>query len=201
MRITGGVFRSRALAAPRGQDTRPTSDRVREALFSMLASAGAFEEGAPRVLDLYAGSGALGLEALSRGAHAVTLVECARPAIAAIHQNIEALDASHAARVVPSRVDRALSSLKGPFEIVLVDPPYEEARTRGFSGVLDRAARLLAPRGILVLEHASSDEPAPPEGLALDRRRRYGDTTLSLFRAAPGEPGAEDDATGSTERA
>lgn len=196
MRITGGVFRSRALASPRGHATRPTSDRVREALFSMLASAGAFDEGAPRVLDLYAGSGALGLEALSRGARAVTLVESARAAISAIRQNVEALGVRGAVTIIPLRVDRALADLEGPFELVLIDPPYEEVRARGFAGVLDRAARLLGPRGILVLEHGSSDDPGPPEGLALDRRRRYGDTTLSLFRAA-----SERDPTGGDEAA
>lgn len=182
MRITGGIFRSRTLAAPRGHATRPSSDRVREALFSMLTAAGAFDGAPPRVLDLYAGSGALGLEALSRGARAVTLVECARPAIAAIRQNIASLEVGDAVSVVAARVERALPTIVGPFEVVLVDPPYAELNHRGFAAVLEGAARLLAPEGLLVLEHASSDEPALPEGLALDRRRRYGDTALSLFR-------------------
>jgi 16S rRNA (guanine966-N2)-methyltransferase len=183
MRITGGVFRSRALTAPRGQQTRPTSDRVREALFSMLVSSGAFaDEPGPRVLDLYAGSGALGLEALSRGAASVVFVENGRPALAAIRDNVRSLDVEGQVTVVAARVDRALTELEGPFDLVLIDPPYADVRTPGFDDVLANAARLLAATGFLVLEHASSDEPPPPAGLEVDRRRRHGDTTLTLLR-------------------
>ena len=106
MRVTGGIFRSRALRAPRGTTTRPTSDRVREAMFSMLVSDGLIEEGA-RILDLYAGSGALGLEALSRGAGEAVLVEQGRDALAAIRENVEALDVADRVRVVAARVERA----------------------------------------------------------------------------------------------
>jgi 16S rRNA (guanine966-N2)-methyltransferase len=183
MRITGGAFRSRALTAPRGQATRPTSDRVREALFSMLASDGIFaEEVGPRVLDLYAGSGALGIEALSRGARFAVFVESARPALSAIRENIQALGIADETTVMPLRVDRALDEVEGPFDLVLVDPPYADVRAPAFAEILLKTARLLASPGILVLEHASNDEPAPPAGLVVDRRRRHGDTTLSLFR-------------------
>src|SRR5689334_18455145 len=142
MRITGGVFRSRMLTAPRGQQTRPTSDRVREALFSMLASAGAFsDELGPRVLDLYAGSGALGLEALSRGAQSAVLVESGRPALAAIRDNARALDVEGQVTVIGARVDRALAELEGPFDLVLIDPPYADVRTPDFGAILAAAAR------------------------------------------------------------
>src|SRR4051794_17180995 len=100
MRITGGIHRSRALVAPRGVETRPTSDRVREALFSMLLSDGLFQE-PPRVLDVYAGSGALGFEAISRGAREVVFVESARPALTAIRDNAQALDVLDIVTVVP----------------------------------------------------------------------------------------------------
>lgn len=182
MRITGGVLRSRALIAPRGQETRPTSDRVREALFSMLTSDGVFaDELGPRVLDLYAGSGALGLEAVSRGARSAVLVESARPALVAIRENVLALGAEREVRVVAARVERALESVEGPFDLVLLDPPYADVRARAFGETLAKAAALLAPAGVLVLEHASADEPPAPPELTLDRRRRHGDTTLSLF--------------------
>jgi 16S rRNA (guanine966-N2)-methyltransferase len=184
MRITGGVFRSRALVAPRGQETRPTSDRVREALFSMLTSDGVFENDALRVLDLYAGSGALAFEALSRGAVSATLVEHARPAIAAIRENADALGVSEQVTLVTRACERALGGISGDFALILVDPPYAEVRAKGFSGVLAEASRLLVTGGVLVLEHDAKDEPPAPESLLIDRQRRHGDTTLSLFRRA-----------------
>lgn len=183
MRITGGTFRSRSLAAPRGTETRPTSDRVREALFSMLVGDGCFEnDPGPRVLDLYAGSGALALEALSRGARAAVLVDQSRAALAVIRENTRALDVEDSVTVLPLRVDRALTTIQGPFDLVFVDPPYADVRTPTFAEVLGKVATLVTEGGLLVLEHAKTDEPEPPAGLVLDRRRRYGDTTLSLFR-------------------
>jgi 16S rRNA (guanine966-N2)-methyltransferase len=164
--------------------TRPTSDRVREALFSMLASDGLFEtEGAegPRVLDLYSGSGALAFEALSRGASSAVLVEHGRDALASIRANAQALDATPRVRVVASKVERALATLEGPFGIVFLDPPYADVREPAFAAVLAGAASLLGPGGALVLEHASADAAPLVPGLALDRSRRHGDTTLSLY--------------------
>jgi len=183
MRITGGVFRSRALVAPRGQETRPTSDRVREALFSMLSAGGVFgEDPGPRVLDLYAGSGALAFEALSRGARAAVLVESARQAQTAIRENIEALDVASEVTLLTRPCERALEGVEGPFELVLLDPPYADVRTKVFAAILAKAGSLVASGGVLVLEHDARDEPSAPEGLVLDRRRRHGDTVLSLFR-------------------
>jgi 16S rRNA (guanine966-N2)-methyltransferase len=184
MRITGGRWRSRALQAPKGMATRPTSDRVREALFSMLASGGFLgDDLAPRVLDLYAGSGALAFEALSRGASAAVLVEHARDALAAIRVNARALEVGKLIEVVPTRVERALEKIEGPFGIVFIDPPYADVPAPAFEEVLATAARLVAPEGVLVLEHASSDESPAVATLDLDRTRKYGDTTLSLYRA------------------
>lgn len=169
--------------------TRPTSDRVREALFSMLASDGLLgevgeggEEEGPRVLDLYAGSGALAFEALSRGASAAVLVEQARDAVAAIRQNARDLAADRLIQVFDVKVERALGKIAGPFGLVFLDPPYADVKTPGFVTVLAAASALVAPEGALVLEHASSDEPSVIPGLELDRSRRHGDTTLSLYR-------------------
>jgi 16S rRNA (guanine966-N2)-methyltransferase len=180
MRITGGVFRSRAVIAPKGQDTRPTSDRVREALFSMLTADGVFGE-APSVLDLYAGSGALAWESLSRGAARVVLVESAAKAVRAIRENAAALGVEDRIDVLAIPVARALASIDETFDLVLVDPPYADVRTSAFEAILGSAGEKLRPGGVLVLEHASADAPAPAT-LVLDRRRRHGDTTVSLFR-------------------
>ena len=188
MRITGGRFRSRALTAPRGTATRPTSDRVREALFSMLAAAGLLgddeEEHGPRVLDLYAGSGALAFEALSRGAASAICVESARDAVAAIRQNARALEVESRVTVFDTKVERALSRIQGPFGVVFLDPPYADVKTAAFAAVLASASALVMSEGALVLEHASTDEPPQIAGVELDRSRRYGDTTLTLYRAA-----------------
>lgn len=188
MRITGGELRSRALKAPRGTETRPTSDRVREALFSMLVSAGVIgDERAPRVLDVYAGSGALAFEALSRGAPEAVLVDHAPPAVAVIRENARALGLTARVTVVPQRAERALASsaLAGPFDLVLCDPPYAEVKTPGFGVLLAGLLTRLSPEGLLVLEHASRD--APPELAFAEQRvtRRYGDTTVTLYGHAP----------------
>jgi 16S rRNA (guanine966-N2)-methyltransferase len=190
MRITGGRWRSRALDAPRGMATRPTSDRVREALFSMLVSDGLIGdderegEKGPRILDLYAGTGALAFEALSRGASAAVLVEHARDAVTAIRKNAGALGVGRELVLFDTKVERALLKIEGPFAIVFLDPPYADVPTPGFAVVLARAAALLGPGGALVLEHASPDDPPDVPGLALDRTRRYGDTSVTLYRAA-----------------
>ncbi len=185
MRITGGTLRSRALEAPRGTTTRPTSDRVREAIFSMLVSDGVFaDEGVLRVLDLYAGSGALAFEALSRGATSAVLVEHGRDAVATIQKNARALGLVSQVRVVTTKVERALAQLEGPFELVVCDPPYAEVRTPAFGAVLEGAARVLAGGGVFLLEHASVDDPPATPGLVLDRSRKHGDTAVSVYRRA-----------------
>jgi 16S rRNA (guanine966-N2)-methyltransferase len=168
--------------------TRPSSDRVREALFSMLASDGVLgrdaEEGEPavRILDLYAGTGALAFEALSRGAAQAVLVEHGRDAVLAIRKNARALGAEGDVVVFDTKVERALPKLEAGFGVVFLDPPYADVRAPAFSGILERAGALVAAGGVLVLEHASADEAPGIVGLELDRSRRYGDTTLSLYR-------------------
>jgi 16S rRNA (guanine966-N2)-methyltransferase len=176
MRITGGAFRSRALRAPRGQATRPTSDRVREALFGILSSAGALD--GVRVLDLYAGTGALALEALSRGASDATLVEAAREALDAIRANVKSLAVEDRVRVVAGDVREAVRRLRGPFDLVLADPPWTLVEE-------GEAPRALAERGLVVLEHASRSPSPTIEQLAERSTRRYGDTSLTFYERRP----------------
>ena len=183
MRITGGRWRSRALEAPRGMTTRPTSDRVREALFSILGDVAGLD-----VLDLFAGSGALGLEALSRGAASATFVEEARPALVALRENVATLDVGAQATVVAAEARSALRRLAGQgarFGLVFLDPPYAAAGTP--DAIADLVAHgLLVPGAWVVVEHATRDVPpaAPP---VLERRfaRAYGDTTLTFHRHSP----------------
>lgn len=152
----------------------------------MLASDGVFagvSEGAElRVLDLYAGSGALAFEALSRGATSAVLVEEGRDAAAAIRDNARALGLEACVKLVAARVERAIEHLEGPFELVLCDPPYAEVRAPGFPAILAKVATRLAPGGVLLLEHAAEDAPPEVPGLVLDRTRRHGDTAVSLAR-------------------
>ena len=166
--------------------TRPSSDRVREALFSMLVSDGLLtgdSEPGVRVLDLYAGTGALAFEALSRGASHAVLVEHGRDAVAAIRKNARALGAEGEVTVFDTKVERALRTIEAGFGVIFLDPPYADVRAPGFPEILANAGALLLAGSVLVLEHASSDEAPAISGLELDRSRRYGDTTLSLYRS------------------
>jgi 16S rRNA (guanine966-N2)-methyltransferase len=188
MRITGGHLRSRALKAPRGQATRPTTDRVREALFAILTSAGVVE--GAQVLDLYAGTGALALEALSRGAAAAVLVESARDALAALRANVEALGLEERTRVVAGDVAQAVRRLAGaaPFDLVFADPPWAQIDAEaGLPGaVLSDLARRggIATDGRVVLEHSARTPPFDIDGLVRLDTRRYGDTALTFYKPA-----------------
>jgi 16S rRNA (guanine966-N2)-methyltransferase len=174
--VVAGRLGGRRLRAPRGRETRPTSDRVREAVFAMLGPI----EGA-RVLDLFAGSGALAIEALSRGAAVATLVEHDARAVEVIRANLAALElGSEEARVVhgPARAAiRDASSRGDAYDLVLLDPPYRDAPALGRE--LSRALpAVLAPDARVVVE---SDRRAPLQlGLPVVRERRYGDTLIRV---------------------
>jgi 16S rRNA (guanine966-N2)-methyltransferase len=187
MRITGGVFRSRQLIAPKGQATRPTADRVREALFSMLGSRVSLQ--GAYVLDLYAGTGALSFECLSRGAAKALLVEKDRRALDAIAANARALDVEAAIDVVGIPVERGpgIRSV-GPFTLVFADPPYAEVESgkavtaigawlSGTNGV-----SLLGTDGLLVLEHGTKTKSPIVRTLEIEDVRTYGDTSLTFYR-------------------
>jgi 16S rRNA (guanine966-N2)-methyltransferase len=183
VRVVGGYLGGRRLRTVPGADTRPTSDRVREALFGML---GKRVEGA-RVLDLFAGTGALGIEAMSRGAGSAVLVEQAAAAVAVIRANLEALDLNDTVKVRRTRVETYLRTQRdGPFDLVLLDPPYA-APVGLVAGVLGRLARTaLAPGAVVVVESSARAEAPPwPPGLVPDPPRRYSDTALHLARQVP----------------
>lgn len=178
MRVIAGELGGRRLHAPRGRTTRPTSDRVREALFSMLG-----ELAGARVLDLFAGSGALGIEALSRGAASTVFVERDAAALRALRANLDALAlAPPRAEVRPADALAALESAHGrqeTYDLVFIDPPYSQARDWG-PELSASLPPLLGPAARVIVE---SDRRAPLQlGIALERERRYGDTTIRIHQ-------------------
>ncbi|KUF11002.1 16S rRNA (guanine(966)-N(2))-methyltransferase RsmD [Pseudoponticoccus marisrubri] len=187
MRIIAGDWRGRRLAAvgrgDAGAHLRPTTDRVREALFNMLAG-GRFGdpfEGA-RVLDLFAGTGALGLEALSRGATSCSFVDRGRVALRLLRQNVELLGCADRARVLGCDATR-LPPAEAPCALVFLDPPYGAGLGEtALSGA--QAQGWLAPGALIVWEE-SAPQPAPP-GFDAVETRRYGDTHVTLLRASGG---------------
>ena len=174
MRVIAGTARGVPLAAPRDRATRPITDRVKETLFGIL---GERVPGA-RVLDLYAGSGAIGIEALSRGAEAVDFVERARSGLTVLRANLERTRLADRARVHPIDVERFLETDAGTWDLVLADPPYE---ARAIVAPLRAVAGRVQPGGMLVLKHFWRSEPPALPGLATVRRRRFGETTLTFM--------------------
>jgi len=179
MRIIAGEWRGRKLVAPAGRETRPTADRTRETLFSMLASRlGSFN--GMRVADLYAGSGALGLEALSRGAAHATFVESERTAIKAIEANAAALKAGEKIAV---RATSAASLPAGQsFDLIFADPPYTQASGSAVANAVAKASWLTAG-GWMAIETQKGDSVTAPEGWTIEAERDVGRARLTLLRA------------------
>jgi 16S rRNA (guanine966-N2)-methyltransferase len=196
VRVVAGRLGGRRLRAVPGSATRPTSDRVREALFSVL---GPRVEGA-RVLDLFAGTGALAIEALSRGAASAVLVEQSAQATAVIRANLEALGLTGVATVRRTKAEVYLRSQRdGPFDLAFLDPPY--ALPVGLlAGILARLARAaLTPGAVVALESSARAEPPPwPPTLHPEPPRRYGDTALHLATFTPPPEGPGPQARGET---
>jgi 16S rRNA (guanine966-N2)-methyltransferase len=190
MRVVAGELRGRRLRSVPGMASRPTGDKVREALFSILGGRVA----GTRVLDLFAGTGALAIEALSRGAASAVLVEPAPAAVGVIRANLAELDLADRAVVRRTRAEAWLRTQRdGPFDLALLDPPY--ASPPGYvAGVLGRLARTaLAPGATVVLEAATRSEAPPwPPDLEPARPRRYGDTTLHIAAYTGSGAGAAD---------
>ena len=180
MRIIAGTARGIRLQAPKGSETRPTIDRVREALFSILG--GRVEQA--RVLDLFAGTGAIGIEALSRGAAHVDFMESDARCLEVVEANIEAAKVKARAQVWRSILPQGLARLPGEgarYDLIFVDPPYEFAEYELLCAeIVDHA--LLAPDGLLIIEHdASVSLSGCLEHLDLEREARYGSSCLSFF--------------------
>lgn len=175
-RVIAGTAGGRELHTPAGRGTRPTSDRVREALFSALEARDALS--GARVMDLYAGSGALGLESASRGAAEVTLVESDRAAASVIRNNAARLGLR--VSVLPVTVTSALGGAARPLDLVLLDPPYdlsEESLGADLAALVSRG--WLADHALVVVERSKrSAEPTWPDGLAPERVKTYGETVL-----------------------
>jgi 16S rRNA (guanine(966)-N(2))-methyltransferase RsmD len=179
MRVIAGIARGQPLVVPRDRGTRPITDRVKETLFAILGA----RVPEARVLDLYAGSGAIGIEALSRGAASATFVEKARPAIVVLRTNLERTHLADLAAVQPIDVERFLGAPGGgPWDLVFLDPPYE---VRAIVAPLRAVEPLLAPDAMVVVKHFWRTELPEVAGLQLVRQRRFGETMLS-FLEAPG---------------
>jgi 16S rRNA (guanine966-N2)-methyltransferase len=183
MRVVAGVARGLRLDVPPGRDVRPTADRVREALFSSL---GARVHGAV-VLDLFGGSGALGIEALSRGASLAVIVEIDRRAADAIDGNLARTGLAGGARLIRGdalAVIPALAVERLAFDVAFLDPPYAgDLAARALAAVIERG--LLAPGGVAVVEHQRRASVAAPAGLCVAAVKRYGDTALTYLSFAP----------------
>jgi len=178
MRLSGGARARQTLVAPKGKKTRPTGAKVREALYDIL---GERVDGA-RVLDVFAGSGSLGFEAMSRGAGSVVFVEDDASAVMAIRRNaVRVIGDTERFRIMPMRAARALRTLRGTFDIVIMDPPYRRGAAEELKLLMQRS--LLAPDAIVVVEHAADDAVALPTSLQAVKFAKYGDSALTFAMA------------------
>jgi len=188
LRVTGGELRGRRIRVPRSSAVRPTADRVREALFARLGDL----EGV-LALDLFGGSGALGIEALSRGAARVVFVERSAPVAAVLHANLVEIGLLGRAQVVrgdAAGVVRRLAAANTRFDLALLDPPYGEPETANRALRALATSGILAPRATVVVEASRRHPPQPVEGLVVVDERRYGETVIHRFEYAF-EPGSE----------
>ncbi len=186
MRIIGGKFRGRTITAPKGMTSRPTTDRTRESLFNILASRDDLDFDGARIIDLFAGSGALGFEAMSRGGAWCLFVETDAGARGAIRDNVEALSLFGV-----TRIHRRSATDLGPkpagvgpaFTLAFLDPPYGKNLARPALDIL-RDGAWLAPGALCVVEQGKAEPPASADGFEEVGRRVYGDTQIGIYRFA-----------------
>ena len=184
MRIIAGEMRSRKLKAPEGMDTRPTADRVKEALFSILSS-GIY---GARVLDLYGGSGALALEAISRGADSAVVCDLSAKACAVIQENIGTLGCGEKVKLLRMKDTAALSALQkknDAFDLIFLDPPYRMSTVPICQMIVEY--NLLKPDGTIIVEHGRETPPDIPPPLTLTDHREYGAAGVGFYRLTNGE--------------
>lgn len=182
MRVIAGIAKGRQLQGPRGRAsaTRPSSDLVKGAIFDAIA---AMDSDLENVLDLYAGSGGLGIEALSRGADHCDFVERDSAAAAAIRANLAGTGFEGQAKVIQAMAEKVTSRLSGPYTLVLADPPYDDAGAPAVIEAIAESSLVIAGTTILVVEHSSRVEPAGVLGpFSLVRSRRHGDSAVSIYR-------------------
>ena len=194
MRIISGTLKGRRIDAPSWNGLRPTSDKLRETLFNVLQA----RVGDARVLDGYAGTGAVGIEALSRGAAQVTFVESDARAVTLIERNLQRCGVTDRYAIIRARfADAARRLPAGTFDLVLLDPPYGRDQLQA---ALDAAAPLVAPGGLLVLEHARRDD-APALVAALTKLRDIfsGDSALTMYRVVSTEPSGTPEVQGNSQ--
>lgn len=190
MRIISGEARGRTLYAPQGAETRPTSDKIRGSVFNILGA----RVGEARVLDLFGGTGALALEAISRGAASAVIADTARAAIQAIERNARAVageDFGARVRVVRADYRAAIEKAAGPFDLVFLDPPYRMTDAYGDALARLDAAGKLAPGCVIVMERRRSAEVAAGERFEVYDERAYGDTVVAFARPKRRGDGAE----------
>ncbi len=186
MRVIAGSLKGRRIHPPAHDRTRPTSDRVREALFSSIVSRTGTNLGGGRVLDAFAGSGALGIEALSRGARSATFIEHDRAAVAALRRSVLELELASRVQIVHADVFKALRSgrLDGePYALLFLDPPYRINKAEVTALIGDLASRgALAPDALIVWEFGVGVPAEWPSGCVVDSSKRYGDTIVEIAR-------------------
>lgn len=175
MRVVTGTARGIRLYSPEGTDVRPTTDKVKESIFNIIQ----FDVPGSHVLDLFAGSGQLGIEALSRGAACATFVDAAKKSLDLVRKNLEITKLSDNAQIRCSDYALFLSSCNDTFDIIFLDPPYN---TDILGKTVKKCDRLLNPNGIIVCEHSTDENIAPPEGDYLQKDYKYGKITLTVFR-------------------